>query len=75
MANKAAENAFSTSADAQTFKNKEARDILELVIKTATRVNQTTTFKQRFEEVQLEMLRKNFIITNHAPQRWLSLRL
>ena len=73
LTDKAAENTFGTSPDPQKSKNKETRDILRLVIKTAARVNQSTTFKQRFEELQLEMLEEIFKITKHAPQRWLSL--
>lgn len=69
LADKAAENAFGTSADPQKSKNKEARDVLKFVIKTAAKVNQSTTFKQKFEEIQLDMLDKVFKITKHAPQR------
>ncbi|CAN0346503.1 unnamed protein product, partial [Ascophyllum nodosum] len=73
LADKAAENAFGTSADPQKSKNKGARDVLKLVIKTATKVNQSPTFKQKFEELELEMLDEICKITKHAPQRWLSL--
>ena len=72
LADKAAENAFGTSADPQKSKNKGARDVLKLVIKTAAKVNQSPTFKPKFEELQLEMLDEIFKITKHAPQRWLS---
>lgn len=73
LADKAAENAFGTSADPQKSKNKDAREVIKLVIKTAAKVNQSTIFKQKFEEVQLEMLNETLKITKHAPQRWLSL--
>ena len=73
LADKAAENAFGTSADPQKSKNKDAREISRLVIKTAAKVNQSATFKQKFEEIQLAMLDEIFKITKHAPQRWLSL--
>lgn len=73
LADKAAENAFGTSADPQKSKNKDAREIMRLVIKTAAKVNQSATFKQKFEEIQLAMLDEIFKITKHAPQRWLSL--
>lgn len=73
LADKAAENAFGTSADPQKSKNKDARDVIKLVIKTAAKVNQSTTFKQKFEEVQVEMINETLKITKHAPQRWLSL--
>ena len=49
------------------------RDVVGLVIKTATKVNQSTTFKQKFEELQLQMLDEIFKTTKHASQRWLSL--
>ena len=73
LVDKAAENAFVTSADPQTSKNKETCDILKIVIKTVARVDQSTNFKQRFEELQLEMLEEIFKTTKHAPQRWLCL--
>ena len=46
LADKAAVNAFGTSADPHKSKNKDAREIMKLVIKTAAKVNQSTTFKQ-----------------------------
>ncbi|CAM9287042.1 unnamed protein product, partial [Sphacelaria rigidula] len=73
LTDKAAENAFGTWADPQKSKKPAARDVIKLVIKSAARVNQSSTFKQRFEELQLEMLNEIFKITKHAPQRWLSL--
>lgn len=73
LADKAAENAFGTSADPQKSKNKEAREVVKLVIKSAAKVNQSTTFKQKFDEAQLDLLKETLKITKHAPQRWLSL--
>ncbi|CAN0390869.1 unnamed protein product, partial [Ascophyllum nodosum] len=73
LCDKAAENAFGTSADPQKSKNKDARKVIQLVIKAAAKVNQSTTFKQKFDETQLEMLNATLKITKHAPQRWLSL--
>ena len=73
LACKAAENAFGTSADPQKSKNPGARSIFSLVSKAAARVNQSTSFKQKFEELQLEMLNDAFKITKHAPQRWLGM--
>lgn len=70
---KAAENAFGTCADPAKSKNKDARDMLRLVIKVAANVNQSPNFKQKFEELQLEVLGQIFKIMKHAPQRWLSL--
>ena len=49
------------------------RDVLRLVIKTTAKICQSTTFKQKFEELQLELLDEFFEITKHAPQRWMSL--
>ena len=54
LADKAAENAFGTSADPQKSKNKDARDVIKLVTKAAAKVNQSTTFKQK---TAYEMLR------------------
>lgn len=71
LADKAAENALGTSADPQKSKNKEARKVIQLVIKVVAKVNQSTTFKQKFDEIQVEMLETTII--KHAPQRWLSL--
>lgn len=73
LADKAAEHAFGTSADPQKSKNKEARRVIQVVIKAAAKVNQSTIFKQKFEEAQLDMLQTVLKITKHAPQRWLSL--
>jgi len=73
LADKAAEHAFGTAADPQKSKNKEARKVVQLVIKAAAKVNQSTKFKQKFEETQLEMLHEVLKISKHAPQRWLSL--
>lgn len=73
LADKAAEHAFGTSADPQKSKNKEARQVVQLVIKAAAKVNQSSTFKQKFEETQLDMLNQVLKISKHAPQRWLSL--
>ena len=67
LTDKAAENAFGNSTDPQNAKNKEARDILKLTMKTAARVHQSTTFKQRFEELQLEMLEEIFKLTSTRP--------
>lgn len=73
LADKAAEHAFGTAADPQKSKNKEARKVVQLVIKAAAKVNQSPIFKQKFEEAQLEMLQEVFKSSKHAPQRWLSL--
>ncbi|CAM9663902.1 unnamed protein product, partial [Hapterophycus canaliculatus] len=59
LAGDAAEDAFGTSADPQKSKNKEACRVVQLVIKAAAKLNESTMFKQKFEE--------------HAPRRWLSL--
>ena len=59
--------------DPHKSKNKEARKVVQLVIKAAAKVNQSTTFKQKFAETQLAMLHEVLKISNHAPQRWLSL--
>ncbi|CAB1105955.1 unnamed protein product [Ectocarpus sp. CCAP 1310/34] len=75
LADKSAENTFGTSADPQQSKNKIARDVIKLVIKTAAKINQSTIVKQKFEKVTLEMLDEILKITKHAPQRWLSLVL
>lgn len=73
LADKAAEHAFGTTADPQKSKNKGARQVVQLVIKAAAKVNQSTTFKQKFDETQVEMLDATLKITKHAPQRRLSL--
>lgn len=73
LCDRAAENVFGTSAGPQKSHNKEARKVVQLVIKAAAKVNQSTTFKQKFDETQLEMLNATLKITKHAPQRWLSL--
>ena len=70
LVDKAAENALGHAFPA---KNRGARYVLRLIIKTAAKVNQSATFKQKFEELQLEMLDEIFEITKHAPQRWLNL--
>lgn len=72
LADKFTEHAFGTSADPQKSKIPEARKVVQLVIKAAAKVNQSTTFKQKFEEAQLEMLHEVLKISKHAPQRWLS---
>lgn len=73
LVDKTAEDALGTSSDPQESTNKEAQEILQLVIKIAAEVNQSSEFKQRFEKLQLEMLEEIFKITKHKPQRWLSL--
>lgn len=73
LADRAAEHAFGTSADPQKSKNKDARAVVQLVIKAAAKVNQSTIFKQKFDEAQLEMTGEVLKIRKHAPQRWLSL--
>lgn len=73
LADRAAEHAFGTSADPQKSKNKDARRVVQLVIKAAAKVNQSHIFKQKFDETQLEMLGEVLKISKHAPQRWLSL--
>ena len=71
LACKAAENAFGSSADPQNSKNPGARSIFNLVTQTAARVNRSASFKQKFEELQLDMLDDVFKTTKQAPQRWL----
>ncbi|CAN0350943.1 unnamed protein product, partial [Ectocarpus fasciculatus] len=56
LADKAAEAAFGTSADPQKCKNREAREVIKLVVKTAAKMNQSAAFKQMFEEVDVEVL-------------------
>lgn len=73
LACKAAENAFGTSADVQKSKNPDARRIFSLVTKTAQKVNQFPYFKQKFDEIQMDMLEEALKITKHAPQRWLGM--
>lgn len=73
LADRAAEHAFGTSADPQKSKNKDAREVVQLVIKAAGKVNQSHIFKQKFDEAQLEMTGEVLKIRKHAPQRWLSL--
>lgn len=73
LADRAAEHAFGTSADPQKSKNKEARRVVQLVIKAAAKVNQSHIFKQKFDEAQLDTLGEVLKISKHAPQRWLSL--
>ncbi|CAM9672446.1 unnamed protein product, partial [Hapterophycus canaliculatus] len=73
LADRAAEYAFATSADPQKSKNKDARGVVQLVIKAAAKVNQSHIFKQKFDEAQLEMTGEVLKIRKHAPQRWLSL--
>lgn len=72
-ATKAAEHAFGTSADIQKSKNLDARRIISLVTKTAQKVNQSPPFKQKFDEIQMDMLEEILKITKHAPQRWLGM--
>ena len=64
---------WNTSADPQKSKNPGARSIFSLDFKTAVRVNHSTSFKQTFEELQLEVLNDVFKITKHAPKRWLGM--
>eukprot|EP00752_Nemacystus_decipiens_P017453 g15647.t1 len=73
LADRAAEHAFGTSADPQKSKNKDARAVVQLVIKAASKVNQSHVFKQKLDEAQLEMTGEVLKIRKHAPQRWLSL--
>ncbi|CAN0588206.1 unnamed protein product, partial [Ectocarpus sp. 12 AP-2014] len=73
LADRAAEAAFGTSADPQKSKNKDARQVVSLIIKAAAKVNQSPIFKQKFDEAQMEMLGETLKISRHAPQRWLSL--
>ncbi|CAN0454371.1 unnamed protein product, partial [Ascophyllum nodosum] len=73
LATKAAEHAFGTSADPQKSKNPGARSIFTLITKTAARVNQSPSFKQKFEELQLDMLDEVRKITKHSNHRWLSM--
>ncbi|CAN0031201.1 unnamed protein product [Scytosiphon promiscuus] len=73
VADKAVENAFGTSAPPQASKNEDAREILELVIKIASKVNQSATFKQWFEQLQVDALEDILNITEHTPKRWLEL--
>ncbi|CAB1119309.1 unnamed protein product [Ectocarpus sp. CCAP 1310/34] len=73
LADRAAEQAFGTSADPQKPKNKDARGVVQLVIKAAAKVNQSPIFKQKFDEAQLQMTGEVLKIRKHAPQRWLSL--
>lgn len=72
-ATKAAEHAVGTSADIQKSKNLDARRIISLVTKTAHKVNQSPPFKQKFDEIQMDMLEEILKITKHAPQRWLGM--
>ncbi|CAM9372554.1 unnamed protein product [Pylaiella littoralis] len=72
-ATKAAEHAFGTWADIQKSKNLDARRIISLVTKTAQKVNQSPPFKQKFDDIQMDMLEEILKITKHAPQRWLGM--
>lgn len=72
-ATKAAEHAFGTSPDIQKSNNLEARGIISLVTKAAQKVNQSPLFKQKFDEIQMDVLEEILKITKHAPQRWMGM--
>lgn len=73
MASVACEHAFGTSADASKTKNKQAREILKLVIKVVETLNKSQNLKTKLEEIQLDLSGEVLKVTKHAPQRWLSL--
>ncbi|CAM9505990.1 unnamed protein product [Ectocarpus sp. 8 AP-2014] len=56
LADKAAEYAFGISADPHNSNNRDAREVIKLVVKTAEKMNQSAAFKQMFEEVEVEAL-------------------
>lgn len=54
MANKACEHAFGTSADPAKSKNPRARDLLQKVIKVVQRLNKSSTWRAKFEDIQVK---------------------
>lgn len=73
LADKAAEHAFGTSAHPRKSKHKDAGDVIKLVIKTAAKINQSGALKHKFDKAELEMLDETLNITEHAPERWMTL--
>ena len=55
MANKACEHGFGTAADPAKSKNAAARELLQKVIKVIQRLNQSSTWRRKFEEIQVNV--------------------
>ena len=54
MANKACEHGFGTAADPAKSKNAAARELLQKVIKVIQRSHQSSTWRRKFEEIQVD---------------------
>lgn len=71
-ASKSSEHAFGTNANPAESVNKASRELLEVVVRVAQRLNKFPAMKKKFDdlELELELVQELFKGSDLSPQRW-----